>query len=99
MSRQDLAKSADVELDEVVSIEQCEGREVEPRTVYRLALVLKLPQSPLMELAGFVHSHGEKLGAAAVRFAALSRSADLSKEEQRVLREFVKTLSELSPGD
>jgi len=99
MSRQDLAQSAEVGLDDVASIEQCEDRELEPRTVHKLALVLKLPESPLMELAGLVHCHGERLGAAAVRFAALSRCADLSKEEQRALREFVKTLSELSTGE
>lgn len=100
MSPEMLAQTADIELAEVVSIEQCEEQSPEPRTVFKLAQVLKLPETPLMELAGLVHRHSAKLDTAAVRFAARSESMErLSREEEAAFREFVQTLAELSRGE
>lgn len=100
MTPERLAEAADLDLAEVVSIETGEELLPEPRTVFKLAKALKLPEGGLMELAGLVRRHDARLESAAVRFAARSESMErLTKEEEAALREFVRTLSELSKGD
>lgn len=95
-----LAEVADVDLAEVVAIEMGDELSPEPRTVYKLADALKLPETRMMELAGLIRRNDSRLESAAVRFAARSESMErLTKEEERALSEFVKVLSDMSHGD
>jgi transcriptional regulator with XRE-family HTH domain len=90
-----LAERADVELVELLDIEH--GTLPAPpdvRTVYKLATTLKLPEQPLMQLAGLAQPKDDTFGEAAVRFAARSEPVDkLSREEHQALEEFVKFLA------
>lgn len=95
LSLESLAEEADVELSELVEITE-EYSQATPRTVYRLAHVLEVPDDRLMELAGLVEPR-EEVAEAAVRFAARSEpTVELSREEQDALEEFVKVLVEKS---
>ncbi len=90
-----LATQAEVGLEEVVSLEQGEGPAPSARTVQRVAAVLKLPERPLLELAGLVEGKDRRLREAAVRFAARSEPVeDLRPEEREALEEYVKVLAE-----
>jgi HTH-type transcriptional regulator, competence development regulator len=90
-----LAKTADVDLAELVTIEQDVRYIPEPRTVYQLAKTFDLPNDRLLQLSGNVVARDSHLGQEAVRFAARADSVDkLSKDEQQALEEFVKYLSE-----
>jgi HTH-type transcriptional regulator, competence development regulator len=95
LSVEDLAKKADVDLEDVVSIERGEGTVPEPRTVHRLAQALELPERRLLELAGLVQAKDARFRKATVRFAARSEPvANLLPEEQEALEEFVGLLAE-----
>jgi hypothetical protein len=95
LSVEGLATQAEVNLEEVVSLEQGEGAGPSPRTVQRVAAVLKLPERPLLELAGLVEGKDHRLREAAVRFAARSEPVeDLRPEEREALKEYVKVLAE-----
>jgi hypothetical protein len=72
VSAEHLAKKADVDLEDVVSIERGEGTVSEPRTVHRLAQTLELPEQRLLELAGLVPAKDARFRKAGVRFAARS---------------------------
>lgn len=97
LNREQLARQADIDVVEVLSIECAKAFNTEPRTVFKLAKVLSLPTGRLMELAGLATRSDNRLDDAAVRFAACSESVDkLSSDEQRALQEFVKTLAALS---
>jgi HTH-type transcriptional regulator, competence development regulator len=95
LSTECLAESADIELEEIVSIEQGDDAGIEPRTVFNLATVLNLPPKKLMQLAGLTEATDEQFHKAAVRFAARSKPISaLSKEEQAALSELVRAMSE-----
>lgn len=97
LSREDLARRADIDLAELLSIERGEIAHVEPYTVTKLAQALELPTSRLMELAGFSARRDRRLDEAAVHFAASSEPVDkLSVAEQQALQEFVDTLAALA---
>ena len=92
---EDLAHRADVSVAEVVSIELGQLDTPEPRTVFKLASVLKLPAQKLMQLSGLAMPKDTRFSDAVVRFAARSEPVDkLSKEEHAALEEFVKFLAE-----
>ena len=95
LSAEDLAKKADVDLEDIVSIERGEGTVPEPRTMYRLAQALELPEPGLLELAGLVQAKDARFRTATVRFAARSEPvANLLPQEQEALEEFVGLLAE-----
>jgi transcriptional regulator with XRE-family HTH domain len=90
-----LADKADVELSELLLIERGEDIKPSPRTVYRLAGVLKFSVGKLMELAGLAIPREPELGRAALRFAARSEpTTELTKEEREAYEEFAKALAE-----
>jgi transcriptional regulator with XRE-family HTH domain len=97
LSLEDLARSADVDLAELVAIERDMDMTPTPRTMSRLAHTLALPPGKLMELSGLAEPCDEALGKAALRFAARSEPmAELSKNERAAFEEFVKVLAENS---
>jgi ribosome-binding protein aMBF1 (putative translation factor) len=66
----------------------------EPSTVFQLASILKVPQAPLMQLAGLTEARDAEFVHEAVRFAANSKgTAKLSREERVALETFVAELS------
>lgn len=94
LSAEDLAKKADVELEDVLSIERGGGIVPGPQAVHRLAQALELPEPRLRELAGLVPARDARLREATVRFAARSEPvAILLPEEQEALEEFVGVLA------
>ncbi len=94
MSWETLARSADVELADLMGI--LEGHQPTPRTVYMLAHVLHVSNERLMELSGLAEPRQE-VAEAAVRFAARSEpNVKLSAQEREALEEFVKVLVDRS---
>jgi hypothetical protein len=92
---EELAKRAEIDLDEAVSIEEDPAYRPEPRAVYQLAKVLALPIKMLLALSGNAELTVPELHVAAVRFAARSRSVKgLSPAEAAALNEFVAALAE-----
>jgi transcriptional regulator with XRE-family HTH domain len=91
---EDLAKKADIDVSELVGIESGGGEDPEPRTVFKLATVLRVPHQRLLELSGLSVPRDDRLHEAVIRFAARSERMDqLSSEEEAALREFVKALA------
>jgi transcriptional regulator with XRE-family HTH domain len=94
LSAEALAKKADVDLEDVLSIERGEGAVPGPQAVHRLAQALELPEPRLLELAGHVPTRDGRLRAATVRFAARAEPvALLLPEEREALEEFVGVLA------
>jgi HTH-type transcriptional regulator, competence development regulator len=89
------ANHTQVDSGELLAIEDDVHYTPEPRTVYRLALVFKIPQERLMQLAGLAEARDPTLYTQAVRLAA---SADpvkqLSPDETKALEVFVAVLSQ-----
>ena len=97
MTVEKLAKRADIELEDLVSIETDDEFIPAPRTVYRLAEALKLPVPKLLELARLAERRDEQLAEAAVRFAARSEPCGkLTHDERDAFEEFVKVLAKES---
>lgn len=91
-----LAKKADLDLTELLSIERGE-RAPTPRSVYQLAQVLRFNAGKLMELAGLADAKDERLREEALLFAARSEpSAKLSREEREAFEAFVRVVAEKS---
>ena len=94
LSIEAFAEQADVDPGELLAIEDDVHFIPEPRTVYRLALVFKLSQDRLMQLAGLTKARDLGLRAQAVRFAASADPVkELSPEEATALETFVAVLS------
>jgi transcriptional regulator with XRE-family HTH domain len=94
LSAEDLARRADVDLEDVVIIERGEGTVPDPQTMHRLAQALELPEQRLLELAGLVQAKDARFREATVRFAARSEPvASLLPQEQEALEEFVELLA------
>jgi transcriptional regulator with XRE-family HTH domain len=97
LSVEELASRADVELIELVELERGDPVSIEPRSIFRLCEVLKLPKPGVMELAGLTQRQDSSLGAAAVRFAANAKGLEkLTREERKAFEEFVRDLAESS---
>jgi transcriptional regulator with XRE-family HTH domain len=95
LSVEDLALRADVDLEDVVSIEQGGGRVPEPRTIHQMARALDLPERGLLGLAGLIEASDRRFREATVRFAARSEPVELPRPEQlAALDEYVKILAE-----
>lgn len=89
-----LAEDANVDVAEIFAIEKGLGIAPEPRTVFQLAEVLKLPFGKLQELSGLAEARDEILTREAVKFAARAEpTAKLTSEERDAFEEFVKVLA------
>lgn len=96
LSIEQLAKQADVDIEDMVDIESGACVDIEPRTLFQLSQVLKLPGQKLLVLSGLVESNDEALNQAIVRFAARSKNIrDLTKEEHEALEDFVRFLDKV----
>lgn len=92
---EELARRAEIDLDEAVSIEEDPSFRPEPRAVYQLAKVLSLPTKKLLVLSGNAEQVSPRLEQAAVKFAARSRAVEkLTEAEMNALSEFVSELVE-----
>jgi transcriptional regulator with XRE-family HTH domain len=91
----ELAERAKIKREELLAIERNPGYRPSPLTLQRLADFYAIPQRRLAELAGAVKTVPEELQQKASCFAAQSESfARLTREEKKVLDEFVKFLRE-----
>lgn len=93
LTLEDLAKDADVDLVELISMEGDEHYVPRLLTVDRIATFFDLPKRPLMALAGLLKVKDAQFQEAALRFATRSEPVDkLSREEHRALEEYVRFL-------
>ncbi len=91
LSVDELAKRSGIEHAELVAIEWNNGYRPTPLTLHKLGEFYGLPQRRLAALAGAVRD--DAVSERASRFAAQSESfAKLTREERRVVDEFVKFL-------
>lgn len=94
LTAEQLADSADIDVEEIVSIEADLHYAPEPRTVYQLARAFSVPEKKLMQLAGLAHAQDPSFTEQAVRFAARSESLEkLNTEEKKALASFIALLS------
>lgn len=99
LSMEKLAEDADIDTDEILSIESDAYFAPEARTVYNLSGFFHVPLEPLMELSGLTQLKDASLMQEAVRFAARSESVEeLTPDEQMALESFVVVLSEKEAG-
>lgn len=95
LSLEEFAQRADVDLGEVVGIETDDRYVPSGLSVHRIAVFLKLPERPLMALAGLLSVKDAQFQDASLRFAARSAPIDeLSNEERDALDAYVKFLCE-----
>jgi transcriptional regulator with XRE-family HTH domain len=100
LSIEEFADEADIDLDELLAIEYNIGVTPTLNTVQKLAKVLDLSPTSLMELAGLVETSEPGLKQAALRFAARAEpTAKLSKVEREAYEDFVQELRARSSGD
>jgi transcriptional regulator with XRE-family HTH domain len=90
LSIDDLAEKTEIDRTELVALERNPAYRPSPLTLHRLSEFFGLPDRKLAVLAGAIREVPEDLRQHAARFAAQSNSfSKLTKEEQRVLDEFV----------
>lgn len=90
-----LAQKADIEENELENIENDIQKNIEPRIVYQLAKVLKLPEKKMMQLSGNMAIADPGFSDQVERFAASAKPIDrLTPEHHKILKEFVKYLAE-----
>jgi HTH-type transcriptional regulator, competence development regulator len=89
-----LADRARLDEGELTCIEFDPRHEPDPSTVFQLASFFRIPEKPLMQLAGLTEARDRDFLSHAVRFAASSKpTAALTKEETDALESFVVELS------
>jgi transcriptional regulator with XRE-family HTH domain len=87
------AKNAEIEKADVVAMERHPGYKPSPLVIHRLSKFYKIPQKKLAILAGAIKDAPPKMEQETSRFAAQSESfAKLTKEERKILDEFVRFL-------
>ena len=90
LSIDDLAEKTKIDRTELVALERNPAYRPSPLTLHRLSEFFGVPDRKLAVLAGAIREVPEDLRQHAARFAAQSNSfSKLTKEEQRVLDEFV----------
>jgi transcriptional regulator with XRE-family HTH domain len=90
LSIEDLAEKTKIDRTELVALERNPAYRPSPLTLHRLSEFFGVPDRKLAVLAGAIREVPEDLRQHAARFAAQSNSfSKLTKEEQRVLDEFV----------
>ena len=86
----ELAEKTKIDRTELVALERNPAYRPSPLTLHRLSEFFGVPDRKLAVLAGAIREVPEDLRQHAARFAAQSNSfSKLTKEEQRVLDEFV----------
>jgi transcriptional regulator with XRE-family HTH domain len=90
LSIDDLAEKTEIDRTELVALERNPAYRPSPLTLHRLSEFFGVPDRKLAVLAGAIREVPEDLRQHAARFAAQSNTfSKLTKEEQRVLDEFV----------
>jgi len=90
-----LAKKARVDADELRQIEHDPHFRARPRLVHQLSSLFKIPERSMMTLAGAMVANDNRIEEAAERFAAMSDDmSKLTRDERKLLNDFVKFLSE-----
>ena len=90
LSIDDLAEKTKIDRTELVALERNPAYRPSPLTLHRLSEFFGVPDRKLAVLAGAIREVPEDLRQHAARFAAQSNSfSKLTKEEQRVLDDFV----------
>jgi transcriptional regulator with XRE-family HTH domain len=85
-----LAERTKIDRDELFALERNPAYRPSPLTLHRLSEFFEVPDRKLAVLAGAIREVPDDLRQQAARFAAQSDSfAKLTKEEQRLLDEFV----------
>ena len=91
---EELSRRARVDVEDLRQIERNPQAPPRPRVVHQLAAVMKVPERSLLKLSGAAVTRDEGFAEEAMRFAAKSDDmSKLSREEQRVLNEYVKYLT------
>jgi len=91
----ELAQRADIDRDEIVAMERNNACRPSPLTLHKLCSFFAIPERRMLVLAGAVKETPQAFSERASRFAAQSESfAGLTKEEKKVLDEFVQFLKE-----
>jgi transcriptional regulator with XRE-family HTH domain len=91
-----LAEQIAVDSDQLLLIEKRVGFKPPPRTLQKLASFYKLPFKAIVQMAGAVTQVNPLLARNAVQFAAQSDSFEqLTKDEKKLLTEFVKLLRDI----
>jgi transcriptional regulator with XRE-family HTH domain len=90
LSIDDLSAKTKIDRAELIALERNPAYRPSPLTLHRLAEFFEVPDRKLAVLAGAIREVPDDLRLQAARFAAQSNSfAKLTKEEQRLLDEFV----------
>ena len=90
-----LAQRADIDRDEIVTMERNNGYRPSPLTLHKLCSVFGIPERRMLVLAGAIKETPQGFAERASGFAAQSESfTGLAKEEKKVLDEFVQFLKE-----
>src|SRR6266849_7112411 len=85
-----LAEKTEIDRSELVALERNPGYRPSPLTLHRLSQFFEVPDRQLAVLAGAIRDVPDNLRLQAAKFAAQSESfSKLTKEEQRVLDEFI----------
>jgi transcriptional regulator with XRE-family HTH domain len=89
----ELAQKTEIDKAEIVAMERNAGYRPSPLTLHKLSKFYAIPERRFLVLAGAVKDVPRDISEQASKFAAQSESfAKLTKEEKRVLDEFVKVL-------
>lgn len=92
LSVKQLANQIGIDEGEVIAMERMIGYRPTPLALHKLSQFYRIPDHRLAELAGAIHPSPAILDSAS-RFAAKSESfAKLTREEKKILDEFVKVL-------
>ena len=95
LSYEELARRADVDPEQLRSVEEDPCFQTPPRTLVQLAEFYELPPKRFLILAGAIREQAVDLEREAVQFAAQSASFEvLSGEQKRLLHDFVRQLKE-----
>ena len=90
-----LAQRADIDRDEIVAMERNNAYRPSPLTLHKLCKFYEIPERRMLVLAGAIKEVPQSFSETAFRFAAQSESfAGLTKEERKVLDDFVQFLKE-----
>ena len=95
LSIEDLAKKARIDPEDLRQVEHDPHYRAKPRLIHQLASVFDIPERSLMVLSGAMVANDNALEEEAERFAAMSDDmSKLTRDERRLLNDFVKFLSD-----
>lgn len=94
LSIDQLAVKAHVDVEELRQVEHDPYFRARPRFVHQLSEYFHVPERPMMKLAGAIVANDDSIEEEAQRFAAKSDDmSKLTRDEKKLLNEFVKFLS------